>query len=1364
MSQVDQTVSMQLNAQFSQANTAIDSVISKLKSLSTTIGEIANVSLRLKTLSKNMEKLATINLSNLASNASSLNQTATAVSQLATGLKSLKGVSGSVTSLSTAMNKLNNVDVSKTTATMESLSLAVVKSSKVLANADYSKLQRLIETFTNLTKAVNTYEQTLARMNKTMNKTKASKMQSVMNGAKRSVESTDKSVTRLSKSLSNMMNFGKMYAWYNQIRHFGKIFMDILNKPIAFGETENYFSVAFGEMRDEAYKFGTDLAEAFGLSLPVIMQMQATFKNMIGSLGGVTEEVSTMISEVVTKMTIDYASLYNVSIENASQKFQSALSRQVRPIRSTSGYDITSNVLGGTLQDIGITDRAMSQLSEMEKRLLVIITLQHQMNRSGALQDFARTIEQPANQLKILTEQLSELGRAFGSMFTASIAKVLPYINAFVMTLKDMVMNLAFIFGYELPQSTGATGTVLDSYDDTLSDVNDSLTDIGDTTDSNYQKTKKWKNFLAGFDVAEVIPTMPEYNSSGGSTSGGGVSANYVDPRILGALKDYDNLMYSIDMKANKLKSKIEGIFSIIGKWVSKNIFKPISESWNTYSEPIMEKIEGIKDKIAPIFEDFGKTIDGNFSSLVSSVSNLVFSSINIILGFVDTIIDAVALIWENGGQGLVDGFTRFLQGLADFKTALNDYFIEPFLDGLSIVFAPFATLIGGILGLIGDLLEYLGRFLTFLSDSRELIEIIGSLIAGFAFVGLLGSLGGISTAFLKLIDAIKKLVSVSIIGKLIDGFRRINEMLLNSGLVQSIFGFGSNLASAGTAAGGLAGTLKTILGKAFMFIAQHPAATLAIAIGGIVLAITKLGKASKEKKYDMDDFSESVQNQIKKVQDLDSDLSDLASRYEESFADATAEAETLEKCLGDIKAAEVDGIVTADELPAVQAAIDELNGKLGDTVVTVEDGKIAWNENEQAIKDRIETLKESAIEEAKIQLYTQYVKDRTAAEVESNRINGQILDKQKEINSLKKARDDAFARGDTSEGVKYDELWQQAKADLAGLEEAQTICTDKIYEMDDAISTLDSELEENTEKTSNAKKNIEKFYDSMKVDQATKNNMESMIDNYAGLESAMENAKKEGKEWSESQKQDVADAKRNVIDGLADMATRYDMSYDEIEKFAKDHHIDLTEEDKKYYEEAVKNAKNAHNDIKNAMPPIKQDVKFEEKPKLPSKKTLDEWKAKLQEKMGGFAVNITAKTDSIKRVLENFFKTNVFDMKGQIVVKMPGANVGSSLDDIYLSPYASGGFPSVGELFIARENGPEMVGTIGGSNAVANNNQIVDGIASGVYQAMKSALSHQGGDIYLTIKNSDGSTTRKIIRDYNNFMKQNGGKGGFVY
>lgn len=60
---------------------------------------------------------------------------------------------------------------------------------------------------------------------------------------------------------------------------------------------------------------------------------------------------------------------------------------------------------------------------------------------------------------------------------------------------------------------------------------------------------------------------------------------------------------------------------------------------------------------------------------------------------------------------------------------------------------------------------------------------------------------------------------------------------------------------------------------------------------------------------------------------------------------------------------------------------------------------------------------------------------------------------------------------------------------------------------------------------------------------------------------------------------------------------------------------------------------------------------------------------------------------------------------------------------------YAQGGFPDMGELFVAREAGPEMVGRIGNKTTVANNDQIVEGISAGVYEAVMAAMKASGGE-----------------------------------
>ena len=71
----------------------------------------------------------------------------------------------------------------------------------------------------------------------------------------------------------------------------------------------------------------------------------------------------------------------------------------------------------------------------------------------------------------------------------------------------------------------------------------------------------------------------------------------------------------------------------------------------------------------------------------------------------------------------------------------------------------------------------------------------------------------------------------------------------------------------------------------------------------------------------------------------------------------------------------------------------------------------------------------------------------------------------------------------------------------------------------------------------------------------------------------------------------------------------------------------------------------------------------------------------------------------------------------------------------IYLQGFASGGFPTEGQLFLANEgSAPEMVGTMGGRTAVATNADIVEGIRNGVYDAVVAANGNGGGDVSVKV------------------------------
>ena len=119
--------------------------------------------------------------------------------------------------------------------------------------------------------------------------------------------------------------------------------------------------------------------------------------------------------------------------------------------------------------------------------------------------------------------------------------------------------------------------------------------------------------------------------------------------------------------------------------------------------------------------------------------------------------------------------------------------------------------------------------------------------------------------------------------------------------------------------------------------------------------------------------------------------------------------------------------------------------------------------------------------------------------------------------------------------------------------------------------------------------------------------------------------------------------------------------------------------------------------------------------------------------------------------------------IKTSLVIDENGLPAALSYDTVKFRGYASGGFPNTGELFFARENGiPELVGRIGNRTAVANNDQIIEGIRQGVASANAEEvmLLRQQNQLLQAILQKTGITTKQIydaVVTENNAMRRRG-------
>ena len=188
------------------------------------------------------------------------------------------------------------------------------------------------------------------------------------------------------------------------------------------------------------------------------------------------------------------------------------------------------------------------------------------------------------------------------------------------------------------------------------------------------------------------------------------------------------------------------------------------------------------------------------------------------------------------------------------------------------------------------------------------------------------------------------------------------------------------------------------------------------------------------------------------------------------------------------------------------------------------------------------------------------------------------------------------------------------------------------------------------------------------------------------------------------------------------------------------------------------------------------EDLKEWYNTNVSNKLSYTQWK----KKFNGMVAGLGSKLDEAWTKVKNFFSESEWKKKIDGAMKsvkenfkMPtlpkikldvsyDTNVGSVKKAIYealgldgwpnlkWSTYAKGGFPAMGQMFVAREAGPEMVGTIGSRSAVANNDQIVEAVSAGVYSAVVAAMNAANGggaqavNVYLDGKQITASVEKR--------------------
>lgn len=358
-----------------------------------------------------------------------------------------------------------------------------------------------------------------------------------------STEQYNGTVRRATTSTNAWNSAIKAISFVTIYRAAAKLLSAAIAKSSQYTEDLNLFTVSMGKYAEEAYNYAQKVSEIVGIDPAEWMRNQGVFNTIITGFG-VAGDKAAYMSKNLTQLGYDIASFYNLDFESAMQKVQSGIAGELEPLRRL-GYDLSVARLEQERLNLGI-DKSVSSMTQAEKSQLRYYAMMTQVTQVQG--DMARTLEQPANMLRVLKAQFEQCARAIGNLFIPILVKVLPFAIAVANALREIIAAIAGLFGVTLQAP---------DWGDSFGGATAGSGAIADNMDSAAGSAKELKKYLAGFDELNVLPDQNQGGGSGGSAGGGGGDLGI-------ELPGYDFLKNAVTTQIDEWKKKLEPLVSFV--------------------------------------------------------------------------------------------------------------------------------------------------------------------------------------------------------------------------------------------------------------------------------------------------------------------------------------------------------------------------------------------------------------------------------------------------------------------------------------------------------------------------------------------------------------------------------------------------------------------------------------------------------------------------------------------------------------------------------------------------------------------------------------------------------------------------------
>lgn len=648
------SLEIQLQAQAGKANSAIDTLISKLGTLNTSLTKIngsglSGVSNGVDKLSRSMQGLKNVGAADYTRLAKGIEK----ISNLDSG--QISKAASAIVGFGKGLQSLNSVNVSKTSEQVANLAkgisqLGYKSSTKAIENipllaksmrqlmSELSKAPKVSQNLIDMTNALAKLARTGASSGRAAN---------ALSGSLNTYTKSTHKASRGTKGLASAL--GKMYATYWLLFRFvGKI-GDSITIASDLVEVQNVVDTVFGDMSSKVEEYAQNSIKQLGMSELSFKQYASRFQAMGSAMGIDTSSIENAnsflnkatngyvglsnsmadVSLTLTQLTADMASFYNVSQKDVAEDLSAIFTGETRPLR-TYGLDLTQATLAEWAMKNGL-DANVKSMSQAEKTML---RYQYVLaNTSAAQGDFARTSNTWANQIRILQEQIKKFASVIGTGFIAAFKPFVQTLNKVMAKVIDFTQNvlnaLGQIFGWKFEISGGG---IADDLGDVSGDLADSAGSSGDLSDNLGQAAKNAKKLhTLGIDELNIVE--PDNGSTGsggagGSGGSGGAGSGEVGG-LIASFKPNDEMLDAYKSSIKSLEQLGEYISVTLSNTLEKINWDSVYEKAKNFGTGLADFLNGL---IKPrLFYDLGKTVANSINTAFQSANAFAVEFLSLI-------------------------------------------------------------------------------------------------------------------------------------------------------------------------------------------------------------------------------------------------------------------------------------------------------------------------------------------------------------------------------------------------------------------------------------------------------------------------------------------------------------------------------------------------------------------------------------------------------------------------------------------------------------------------------------------------------------------------------------------------------------